>query len=209
LLFEGLTQLIISGISPSDSLVTKTLSKVLEDPSLTQIHVLAEQVNTLRLKPSPSKELLVTARLNGEYSPHQMIVFSRKGNTLFIGPDLSATFELPNDKLSAHKIWSIDLAVEIPAYLEVYIEGGNAQINAEGIFEKLQIALKDGLCVLEEVGSKVQVNTLRAPIVLRQTKGVIDAKTIYGHLDFLAIPSGDSKIVLRSLHGDIKVLTKD
>ena len=187
----------------------KTLSKVLEDPSLTQIHVLAEQVNTLRLKPSPSKELLVTARLNGEYSPHQMIVFSRKGNTLFIGPDLSATFELPNDKLSAHKIWSIDLAVEIPAYLEVYIEGGNTQINAEGIFEKLQIALKDGLCVLEEVGNKVQVNTLRAPIVLRQTKGVIDAKTIYGHLDFLAIPSGDSKIVLRSLYGDIKVLIKD
>jgi len=187
----------------------KTLSKVLEDPSLTQIHVLAEQVNTLRLKPSPSKELLVTARLNGEYSPHQMIVFTRKGNTLFIGPDLSATFELPNDKLSAHKIWSVDLAVEIPAHLEVFIAGGNTQINAEGIFEKLQIALKDGLCVLEEVGNKVQVNTLRAPIVLSQKNGVVDAKTTYGHLDFLAIPSGDSNIVLRSLYGDIKVLIKD
>ena len=187
----------------------KTLSKVLEDPSLTQIHVLAAQVNTLRLKPSSNKELRITARLNGEYSPHQFIVFSRKGNSLFVGPDLSATFELPNDKLSAHKIWSIDLAVEIPAYLEVYIEGGNTQINAEGIFEELQIALKDGLCVLEEVGNKVQVNTLRAPIILRQNKGIIDAKTTYGHLDFSAIPSGDSEIVLRSLHGDIKVLTKD
>lgn len=187
----------------------KTLSKVLEDPSLTQIHVLAEQVNTLRIKPSPSKELIIVARLNGEYSSHQIIVFTRKGNTLFIGPDLSATFELPNDKLSAHKIFSVDLAVEIPAYLEVYIEGGNTQINVVGIFEKLQITLKDGLCVLEEVGSKVQVNTLRAPIVLRQKNGVVDAKTTYGHLDFLAIPSGDSEIVLRSLHGDIKVLTKD
>ena len=187
----------------------KTLSKVLEDPSLTQIHVLAAQVNTLRLKPSPSKELLIAARLNGEYSPHQFIVFNRKGNSLFVGPDLSATFELPNDKLSAHKIFSVDLAIEIPTHLEVYIEGGNTQINAEGIFEKLQIALKDGLCVLEEVGNKVQVNTLRAPIVLKQNKGIIDAKTTYGHLDALVIPSGDSEIVLRSLHGDIKVLTKD
>jgi len=138
-----------------------------------------------------------------------MIVFTRKGNTLFIGPDLSATFELPNDKLSAHKIWSVDLAVEIPAHLEVFIAGGNTQINAEGVFAKLQIALKDGLCVLEEVGNKVQVNTLRAPIVLSQKNGVVDAKTTYGHLDFLAIPSGDSNIVLRSLYGDIKVLIKD
>jgi hypothetical protein len=99
-----------------------------------------------------------------------MIVFSRKGNTLFIGPDLSATFELPNDKLSAHKIWSIDLAVEIPAYLEVYIEGGNTQINAEGIFEKLQIALKDGLCVLEEVGNIVQVNSLKSAYCFKTNK---------------------------------------
>lgn len=187
----------------------KTLSKVLEDPSLTQIHVLAEQVNTLCLKPSSSKKLLVSARLNGEYSPHQMIVFTRKGSTLFIGPDLSATFKIPNDKLSAHKIWSVDLAIEIPAHLEVYVVGGNTQINAQGIFEKLQIQLNDGLCVLEEVGNQVKVNTIRAPIVLRQKKGVIDAKTTYGHLDVSGIPTGDSEIVLRSLHGDIKVLTKD
>ena len=187
----------------------KTLSKVLEDPSLTQIHVLAQEVNTLHLKPSSSKELLVSARLNGEYSPHQMIVFTRKGNTLFIGPDLSATFELPNDKLSAHKIWSVDLAIEIPAYLEVYIDGGNTQINAEGIFEKLQIQLNDGLCVLKEVGNQVRVNTIRAPIILKQKKAIVNAETTYGTLILPSIPKGLSEIVLLSIHGDIKVVPLD
>ncbi|MEJ6545299.1 MAG: hypothetical protein QNL89_02895 [Flavobacteriaceae bacterium] len=187
----------------------KILSKVLEDPSLTQIHVLAQEVNTLHLKPSSSKELLVSARLNGEYSLHQMIVFTRKGNTLFIEPDLSATFELPNDKLSAHKIWSVDLAIEIPAYLEVYIDGGNTQINAEGIFEKLQIQLNDGLCVLKEVGNQVRVNTIRAPIILKQKKAIVNAETTYGTLILPSVPKGLSEIVLRSIHGDIKVVPLD
>jgi len=187
----------------------KILSKVLEDPSLTQIHVLAQQVNTLHLKPSSSKELHVSARLNGEYSFHQIIVFTRKGNTLFIGPDLSATFEIPNDKLSAHKIWSVDLAIEIPTYLEVYIDGGNTQINAEGIFEKLQIQLNDGLCVLKEVGNQVRVNTIRAPIILKQKKAIINAETTFGTLILPSVPKGLSEIVLRSIHGDIKVVPLD
>ena len=138
-----------------------------------------------------------------------MIVFTRKGNTLFIGPDLSATFELPNDKLSAHKIWSVDLAIEIPAYLEVYIDGGNTQINAEGIFEKLQIQLNDGLCVLKEVGNQVRVNTIRAPIILKQKKAIVNAETTYGTLILHSIPKGLSEIVLRSIHGDIKVVPLD
>lgn len=183
----------------------KILTKTLNDPSLTQIYIQAQDMNSLSITSVESKEFLVRGVLDGEYSPHQMLSLVRKGNTLYVTPDFTDKYEIPNDKLSAHKVFSIALDMFIPSYLEVVVYGGATRVSASGGFKKLNISLVEGMCILNDIGQHVVVNSQSGPIFLKQQKGFVTAKSSYGLVEKESIPKGNSVILLHSVSGHIKV----
>jgi len=184
----------------------KTVEQFLEDPTLTQLYIEAAQINLLTLQAVKSKRLSASALLDGEYSSQQMLSFVRKGATLYVAPAFTANFELPNDKLGVHKVFSIELDMTIPDYLEVIVKGDHAEVSAQGSFKKLQINLNTGFCFLENVGREVRVVTQAAPIFLRQYSGIVTAFSTYGTVSAEQIPKGLSQINVRSHSAAIKVV---
>ena len=184
----------------------KTIEKTIDDPAITQIYIDAQQLTNLQITSVPTKQLKVWAALDGEYSERQLVSLQRKGNTLYIEPDFSTDFQLPNDKLSTHKIFAISLKLAIPDYLEVSVEGLFTQVKAFGDYKKLQISLLDGFCTLENVGKEVYVETTNAPIILKQQQGVVKTKSTYGEVTLETVPFGEALIHLNSLNGFIKVI---
>lgn len=183
----------------------KTLVQLLDDPTLTQINIQAQEVNAVSISVSQNALLTVKGNLDGEYSTHQFVSLVRKGNTLYVSPDFTAAYKIPNDKLSAHKVFAIALFIKIPAHLEVVLEGLSTQVQATGHFKKLKIGLKDGYCILTNIGTEVGVTTHSGKIVLKQNKGVVLAKSAYGKVLQENIPIGLPKIVLHSVTGFIEV----
>ena len=186
----------------------KSIEKLRQDTSLTQIYVEAQLFNKLQISSKQRKSLSVQARLEGEYSAHQLLSFIRKGNTLFIRPNLSDPFELPNDKLSAHKVYAIDVSVVVPEHIEIVIAAKAIQLHATGFFKNLQISLEEGFCSLENLGGEIVVRTSEDPIVLKQSSGVVVAESSYGKLSLAAIPKGPARIHLSSVSGDISLLNQ-
>jgi hypothetical protein len=183
----------------------KILTKTLNDPTLSQIYIQAQDINSLSITSVESKEFLVRGVLDGEYSTHQMLSIVRKGNTLYVVPDFTDKYEIPNDKLSAHKVFAIALDMFIPSYLEVVVSGEATRVSASGRFKKLNINLVDGMCSLNDIGEQVYVNSQSGPIFLNQKEGFVTAKSSYGLVEKESIPKGNSVIVLHSVSGHIKV----
>lgn len=183
----------------------KILTKTLNDPTLSQIYIQAQDINSLSITSVESKEFLVRGVLDGEYSTHQMLSIVRKGNTLYVVPDFTDKYEIPNDKLSAHKVFAIALDMCIPSYLEVVVSGEATRVSASGRFKKLNISLVDGMCSLNDIGEQVYVNSQSGSIFLNQKKGFVTAKSNYGLVEKESIPIGKSVIVLHSVSGHIKV----
>ena len=186
----------------------KGVEKLLEDPSLTQIFIDAAQFSSLQLSSKVTKTLSVKAHLEGEYSEHQLLSFVRKGNTLFISPNFSDDFKLPNDKLGAHKVFAIDVRAEIPEHMEVIVSGGTLQLTASGNYKKLQIRLNEGYCGLEKLAGTVSVFTTSAPIFLKQSSGQLTAQSTYGQVFLEPIQMGPAIINLSSVSGDIRLLSQ-
>jgi hypothetical protein len=183
----------------------KTIKKVFLSP-----HVTAIQINTalffeVTVVTTKEKELVLEASLEGEYQKDLGIEVTENGNTLLVAGQFQPYFNPPNDKLSAHKVVSISLHVEVPENKEVFLYGGSANIQAEGNYKELKVVLNDGTCTFGDVGRKLSATTQSGPINLAIARGKIKATSKYGTVAKDMIPDGDTQYELSSTTGNITI----
>ena len=157
------------------------------------------------LQTSVSDELVVEAFIDGEYRKDLLIKISEEGSTLKVSAGFQPNFVNPNDKLSAHKVISIALKISLPELKRVQLFGSSSNISINGLYSDLNISLNDGRCILNEVSQNVFVQTQSGDITVNSLGATIEAKTRYGKIYRQEIPRGDSKFILNSTSGDIRI----
>ena len=183
----------------------KLVKKVIASPDTQHIQIDTKNCYQVNLKTSSSRELLVKASIEGEYLKDLVVKIEEKGKNVMVSTGFLPNFISPNDKLSAHKVISISLDIEIPEYSNVQSFGTNSSITAEGKYKSLQVTLSDGNCILKNVIEKAEVRTQKGNITIFAKKGNIDAKSIYGKVDKHDIPRGHPSYLLNSVEGDIQI----
>jgi hypothetical protein len=183
----------------------KQLTKTLLNPGINSISIDGTLSYKMELETGSSEEVSVEARMEGEYSPDLMVLFRESGTTLFIETRFSPNFEMPNDKLGAHKVISVSLKVTVPEHLNVYLHALSCQVGTSGIYKNLEIVFNDGGCNLSHRAENTEVLTGTAPITAYLESGVIDASSRYGKIRIDPLPSGDHHLKLKSTRGDISV----
>ncbi|WP_375325727.1 hypothetical protein [Flagellimonas sp. GZD32] len=179
------------------------VKKAFLDPRTETIQIDAEYCYRIDLKTSKSEEIQVVASMEGEYADDLLISIEESGATAMVSADFQPLFVNPNDKLSAHKVVSIALEIQVPEYKSVQIFGTNSNVYAQGAYQKLSITLADGMCALENVTESVEVTTQKGDITLLAPSGTIDAESNYGQVESNVIPYGNNQFILRTVQGDI------
>jgi hypothetical protein len=183
----------------------KIVKKVFLNPHLTSIQVDTNLFFEVKVETSQEKEMVLEAFMEGEYQKDLALEITENGNTLFVAGKFQPYFNVPNDKLSAHKVVSISLYIRIPENKEVFLYGNSSNVTVEGNYKDLRVVLNDGKCTIREGGQKVSATTQSGPISLIIHSGTIMAKSKYGRVAKEHIPKGNERFNLSSTTGNITI----
>lgn len=181
----------------------KLVKKAFLGPRIQSIQIDSQYCYQIDLQTARTKEVQVEASIEGEYAKDLMVSIEENGTTVRISVGFHPNFIDPNDKLSAHKVISVALAITVPQYKDVYIFGTNTNLAVEGKYQHLKITLSDGRCKLNNVSQKVEVTTQKGDIWLRAHHGDILAESTYGHVEDNQIPKGENQYTLKTVQGNI------
>lgn len=167
------------------------------------IQVDATNCFIVEVRTNKGNEITIEAEMEGEYSQDLDLEVSTNGVTLIVETGFSPSFENPNDKLSAHKVVSILLKLNIPQYKQLEIFGTNSRVEVEGVFKELNISLSDGTCVLNKVEANAKVKSQSGHIEIISDGAQISAESKYGTVSSNTIPYGNSIFKLQTVTGNI------
>lgn len=181
----------------------KSIRKSIVNPRTSWVYVDTEHCFELELGNSATDEVFVQAQIDGEYSDDLVIEMEEEGTTLVIHPEFRPEFQHPNDKLSAHKIISIQLQVLVPLYTNVMVYGNHTQVQASGIFSATEFILNDGQCSMKLEAETLQATTHSGDIYFESKGASVVAASRYGTIKGGPIRSGNGSVRLRSTSGNI------
>ncbi|WP_222982130.1 DUF4097 domain-containing protein [Flagellimonas meishanensis] len=181
----------------------KLVRKALMGPETHSIHINAHFCYEVEVGTYEGEEIQVSANMEGEYAKDLFVGLTESGSTIFVDAGFQPNFINPNDKLSAHKVVSIALQIQLPEYKEVHIYGTNCNVDVSGNYVKLEVKLSDGQCALQNVAEDVEVSTQKGDIHLTIPEGNVLAKSEYGKIFREFIPLGDDRFILHTVEGNI------
>ncbi len=186
-------------------LAQKELKRTIKASSITLLQIDAANCFEVMLETGNTDEIVIEARLEGEYTKDLEIAVNQDGGTLGVEAGFSANFVNPNDKLSAHKVVSIALHVFLPKWKNVQVYGTNTRVIATGSFSDLSIILADGNCELNQVSQNVTVKTQSGNIVLKAKTGSVAASSKYGLVSPVVLTPGINHYNLSTVTGNIEL----
>jgi hypothetical protein len=181
------------------------LSKTLLNTGIRSISIDASLCYRIVLETGNDDEVSVDAQMDGEYGNDLVVLFREEGSTLFIEPRFRPEFQLPDDKLGAHKVVSISMRIGLPPNQNVMLTGSTCDIQTSGRFRDLGIVINDGSCQLGHSAENTKVRTGSASIRATVGKGVVEARSGFGEVSLDPIPQGDHHMQLMSTRGNISV----
>ncbi len=181
----------------------KLVKKAFIGPRTQSIQIDSRYCYQIDLQTARTKEVLVEASIEGEYSKDLLVSLEEQGTTVLISTGFHPNFINPNDKLSAHKVISIALHITVPQYKSVSVFGTNSNVQVKGKYQNLDVKLSDGRCELDNVSETVEVTTQKGDIWLSADRGTILAESTYGQVENDQIPNGHNQYTLKTVEGNI------
>jgi hypothetical protein len=184
----------------------KQLQKSISASGIENVEIIIDKVFEVQIVASKTQNINIKAWAEGEHNEHLLITTINQANTLKIGCEYQPEFREYNDKLSAHKIISMKMQIEIPENLKCYIKSDIANAMISGKFNKLMVELKSGFCLAKNFYGNATINTYSGDIVMHTNYAIVNALTSNGTLVRDKIIPGTNKIALKSVNGDIKLI---
>ena len=148
----------------SHGFAQKVTRQTLAIHDIEEIRINTEKIFELNIFSSNANVLEVETKMEGEYYRDVNVITATKHKTLQLSCQLAEDFELPNDKLSAHKVFSITMNIYIPKHLKVQLEGDETQVYVQGSYKKIWGMLISGNYELKELEGEVKIQTKKGNI---------------------------------------------
>ena len=181
------------------------IQKSFSAEKLSAIHINGNFMFHISIETTASNTIEMVSRVEGENSEHVVLVTEIKNNTLYVSSKFQPLFADANDKLSAHKVMSIELTLSIPENQTVYIVSDIASIEMKGKYNSATVELTNGDCILNPFQGQAVINTIQGAISVHANFAKVDAFTKHGVLHSEALSSGNHLLSLHSINGDITI----
>jgi len=183
----------------------KDTSQQLEANGIKSLHIDTDEVFKINIKTIEGDYILISTHAEGEYFNDIALNTEVLGETINLTTQFREILQSGYDKLSAHKVFSLEITLEIPKDLKVFIKSNIAAVEAEGEYDFLQIQLNSGYCNLVNFEGNALINTYNGAINVKTSGATVIASSRNGKV-FLPIDfNGNHTIKATSINGDIRV----
>ncbi len=147
----------------------------------------------------------VQAKIEGEYAEHLFLIDKTESETLTLSTKFQPLFKDDNDKLSAHKVLSVELEISVPKHISLDVKSdiGSAQIS--GNYPSVFIELQQGNCSLNPFLGNATINTIEGNISIATNNAKVEAYTKTGAKAIYQFKYGQYILSVHTINGNIKV----
>ncbi len=182
------------------------IQKLFSDANISTININGNGVFKISVETTMSNTFTIDSRIEGENNEHVVLIAETKNDTLYIATKYQPLFNDANDKLSAHKVISIELILNIPANKSIYVSSDIASVFVKGQYNNATIELINGNCILKNFVGGATVNTIQGDIDVNTNFAKLDAFTKNGTLNLESLSKGNRMLSLYSINGNITVI---
>lgn len=145
-----------------------------------EIHINSEKIFQLNIYSTDENVVKIETKMEGEYYRDVNVLTATKKKQLHISCEFAEAFQLPNDKLSAHKVFSITMNIYIPKQLEVQLKGHETQVFVQGNYRKFWSMLISGNYTFENFSAEAKIQTKKGNIqYIRQKLPIFEVATAH------------------------------
>jgi plasmid maintenance system killer protein len=156
----------------------KVTQQTLSIYEIEEIRIDTDKIFQLNIFSTNDNIIKIETRMEGEYFRDLNIITATKNKQVLLSCELAEDFELPNDKLSAHKVFSVAMNIYIPKQLKVQLEGDGTQVYVKGNYKKFLALLISGNYTLEDFYSEAKIQTKKGNIhYIKQKLPVFETET--------------------------------
>ncbi|GAA4309345.1 hypothetical protein GCM10023115_35830 [Pontixanthobacter gangjinensis] len=189
------------------SIVTaqKDTREIFSAENINSININTDEVYLINIITSDASQIEISTHSEGEYYDDILVESSITGDQLNIRTEYPQRLAGGYDKLSAHKVFSLEIELRIPGELEVAIRSNIASVQSKGGFKSLHADLKQGYCKLLDFSGIAVINTYSGNILVETASGLIEASSRNGRVEVPDFLPGRNPLRLTSIDGNIMV----
>lgn len=165
----------------------------------------ANEVFKINIFSEKRKTLKYRSHSEGEYLNDIRLTTSLKNGKLYIETQYPEQLVGGFDKLSAHKVFSLEVDLYLPEDKILMISSNSASLIVSGKFESFSANLQRGYCNLKDFEGNATINTYKGDIDAEVISGEVMAKSRHGKVLVDQKLYGMHQIKLTSINGDISV----
>lgn len=201
-------QLIVIFLSvfTSQVIAQKQIQKQINGFELTTILITGNMMSKIEVSTSKSDKINAILNVEGENNEHVLLEVYSEKKTLFISSKYQPLFTPVDDKSSAHKQISIELALVIPENLDLNINSDIAAVFLSGKFKNTLIELMNGNLKATSLSSNLVVNTINGNVSIESNNAKLELFTKNGEISQEKLDKGIKQITVNSIHGDIRII---
>lgn len=171
------------------------------------IHINSDAIFKITISTAKVQEITVHTLIEGETYESSLVNTSIINKHLDISTGRMPDFTPFNDKLSAHKVLSIELAIIVPEMLDIDVRSTLAEVSLQGTYGSIQVNLGRGGFMGKGLRFRESViNTISGNVSLQLDSANVIAGSRNGIATVDSIFNDGPLCLIQSIHGDIEVL---
>lgn len=184
----------------------KQTERQIDTSGIRSLRILADEVYKIRIVAAETSVIKIKTHSEGEYFNNISLKTETKDGELLLKSQFPDRLTGGYDKLSAHKVFSLEIWLEVPEGIAVEIESNLASVEAEGDFSQFYADLQQGYCFLKDFHGAAVINTLEGDIEVHTPHARLETRSRHGRVTLPDFISGENPVRLRTINGDIRVL---
>lgn len=185
----------------------KRVEQTYDIQQIDAIHIDSDLIFKITINARPTDQIQLYTIVDGETYASALVHSKVIDNHLEITTGRTPDFTPYNDKLSAHKVLSIELEISIPEDLNIDIHSTLAEVVLSGHYGTLLINLGRGGLIGRDIRFRESIiNTISGNVTLSLDKANVSASSRNGLKNIDDIFKVGPQCTIESIHGDIEVL---
>lgn len=183
----------------------KQTERLIDAAKLERIVLQSDEIYRITVSTAPVETISIKSRADGEYYNNISLDTEVVGKQLFLKSRFREILQSGFDKLSAHKVFAMEIELVIPEAIKLEVNSNVASVYISGIYDRVLVQLKGGSCYLKNFSGDALINTFDGNIEVVTRAAKIEADSRHGKIEIPENSSGIYNISLNSINGNIKV----
>ncbi|HLV14223.1 MAG TPA: hypothetical protein VKY41_03505 [Xanthomarina sp.] len=183
----------------------KTNIKTFSSGGISTLVIEGNSIFKIEIETAKTETISILSEVEGENNEQVVLLTELKGQELHVSSGFQPMFVEMNDKLSAHKLISIELKLVIPEHLKLHISSDIASVYLSGNYKYVDAQLINGALSAENFYGDLLVNTLQGNISVSTNWSIVEVSSKHGYIIKEDLNLGNHQINLNSINGNITV----